>query len=74
MFLFVVAAVRIVIMLFPQNNWESPLPSQPWATYRNLPFMLQGLGVAYLIIRDAKAVKDKAFKWMGVMILVSYVL
>ena len=40
--------------------------------YRNVPLIIQGLGVAYLIIRDALATKDRVFKWVGAMILVSY--
>ncbi len=34
--------------------------------------MIQGLGVAYLILRDAIKEKDKAFTQIGCMILVSY--
>ncbi len=66
------AAVRLIIHFFPQNEWNNVVPPQPWSTYRNLPLMLQGLGVAYLILRDAIAVKDRTFTWVGVMILTSY--
>jgi hypothetical protein len=34
--------------------------------------MLQGLGVAYLILRDGFKSKDKLFEWIGLMILLSY--
>lgn len=64
--------IRLIIMTFPMNKWESVVPPQPWSTWRNLPLMIQGLGVAYLIIRDSLTAKDKAFLWIGVMILVSY--
>ena len=70
--LFLAAAVRLVLMLFPQNEWSRIVSPQPWATYRNLPLLVQGLGAAYLILRDAIANKDRTFKWVGVMILVSY--
>jgi hypothetical protein len=33
-----------------------------------------GLGVAYLILRDARRAQDRAFTWIGLMILVSYAL
>jgi hypothetical protein len=63
---------RLGFMLLPVNHWNSVVPSQPWSTIRNLPLMLQGLGVAYLFLRDAGASGDRAFRWMGIMILVSY--
>lgn len=66
------AVVRLILHPFPQNEWNNVVPPQPWSTYRNLPLMLQGLGVAYLILRDAWAAKDRTYTWIGVMILTSY--
>ncbi|MCA9874944.1 MAG: hypothetical protein KC441_14845 [Anaerolineales bacterium] len=63
---------RLVIMLFPGNDWNSVVPPQNWSLFRNIPLMIQGLGVAYLILRDALAVEDRPFIWIGIMILVSY--
>jgi hypothetical protein len=59
-------------MLLPVNEWNSVVPPQPWSTVRNLPLMLQGLGLAYLILRDARAAGDRTFTWIGISILVSY--
>ena len=70
--LIVAAVVRLIVMLFPQNDWSSSVPPQPWSLYRNLPLMLLGLGVAYLVLRDATKASDRPFKWIGDMILVSY--
>ena len=70
--LFAAAAVRLVLMLFPQNEWNRTVPPHTWSLVRNLPLMVQGLGVAYLILRDATAAKDRVFQWVGVSILVSY--
>jgi hypothetical protein len=70
--LFLAAGVRLLLMLFPANEWNSTVPPQPWSLYRNLPLVVQGLGVAYLILRDARAAGDRPFTWIGVMILVSY--
>lgn len=70
--LFVAAAVRMVVMLFPQNAWGSSPPPFDWSLYRNIPLMIQGLGVAFLILRDAFAEDDIMFKWVGAMILTSY--
>jgi len=66
------ALVRLALMALPANDWNSVEPIQPWSTLRNLPLMLQGLGVAYLILRDARGARDRTFHWIGVSILVSY--
>lgn len=66
------AVVRLGLMALPQNEWGNVVPPQPWSTVRNLPLMLQGLGLAYLILRDARAAGDRTFHWIGVSILVSY--
>lgn len=64
--------IRLILMTFPTNAWDSVVPPQPWSTWRNIPLMVQGLGVAYLILRDGARAKDKSFQWIGAMILVSY--
>jgi len=70
--LFLTALARLVIMAFPANEWNNLVPPQPWSTIRNLPLIVQGLGVAYLILRDARSPRDTTFLWIGTMILVSY--
>jgi hypothetical protein len=64
--------IRLAIMLLPANLWDSVVPPQPIATLRNIPLALQGLGVAYLILHDARRAQDRTFAWIGVMILASY--
>jgi hypothetical protein len=68
------AGSRLLIMIPAANQWNNTVPPQPWSLYRNLPLMILGLGVAYLILRDARRAKDRAFTWIGIMILVSYAL
>ncbi|MFM8322044.1 MAG: hypothetical protein ACKOC5_14120 [Chloroflexota bacterium] len=64
--------VRLAIMALPANEWSRSVPPQPWSLLRNLPLMLQGLGLAYLVLREARRAHDRAFTWVGVSILVSY--
>jgi len=71
-FLFAAGAIRLIIMIFPQNQWNESVPPQPWALIRNLPLVVLGLGVAYLMLRDSAKSEDKPFRWIGIMILVSY--
>ncbi len=70
--LFAAAAVRLLIMFLPANEWNSTVPPQPWSLIRNVPLMIQGLGVAFLILRDSRRESDRPFTWIGIMILLSY--
>ena len=70
--LFAAAALRLLVMLPAWNQWNSVVPPQPWSTVRNLPLMLMGLGVAYLILRDARTTHDRTFTWVGGFIVASY--
>lgn len=63
---------RLVYMGLPVNDWNSVVPTQPYSLYRNLFLVIQGLGVAFLILRDAQAEKDRTFFWIGICILLSY--
>lgn len=69
-------AIRLIMLFFPQNHWgggESVAQvAYTWYLLRNALLTIQGLIVAYLILRDALAARDGAFKWMGIMILISY--
>jgi hypothetical protein len=66
------AVIRLALMIPAANAWNSTVPPQPWSLYRNLPLVIQGLGVAFLILRDATAAGDRPFIWIGIMILASY--
>jgi hypothetical protein len=66
------AAARLVLMVPAANQWNNVVPPQPWSLYRNLPLVMLGLGTACLILRDARRAGDRAFLWIGIMILVSY--
>lgn len=70
--LFAMAGLRLLLMIPTVNQWNSVVPPQPWSIVRNLPLTIAGLGVAYLILRDALAAHDRPFVWVGSLILVSY--
>jgi hypothetical protein len=65
-------AVRLVIMLFPQNQWSQLVAPYGWSLLRNAFLMIQGLGVMALIMRDAYRTGDTPFKWIAWMIALSY--
>lgn len=69
---YALAAVRVVLCLFPQNQWL--VYSQPlsWGIYRNLPFALLGLIIIVLFFREARKANDRAFRWMWLAIVLSF--
>lgn len=71
--LLAVGLVRLVIMAFPQNQWNLVVPPQPWSLIRNIPLMVQGIGVMLLILRDATISRDRLFQWIGLCIALSYI-
>ena len=71
-FLLAAGGIRLVIMLLPGNSWGSVTPPEPMGIIRNIPLMIQGLGVMVLILRDAFKAGDRTFQWVGGMIFTSY--
>jgi hypothetical protein len=70
--LLIAAVTRLYMLTLPINDWWRVVPVQPWSIIRNIPLMIQGLGLAYLILRDSRAKKDVTFQWIGISILISY--
>jgi hypothetical protein len=70
--IFLLAAVRLIIMLLPGNKWNSLEQPYVWAMIRNIPLMLMQLGTAYLLLRDGLREGDKTFVWMAIMVIVSF--
>ena len=64
--------IRLVVMAFPQNQWELIVAPYGWSLLRNALLTYQGLGIMALILRDAAANRDSAFRWVGWMIAVSF--
>jgi hypothetical protein len=71
-FLLAMGAVRMIVMAFPQNHWTQTVAPYSWSLLRNGFLVIQGLGVLYLILRDARSAHDRPFLWIGVMIACSY--
>lgn len=66
------AGLRILLCLFPQNQWLSADAPLSWGIYRNIPFALLGLLIIVLFCKSAKERQDKAFRWMWLTIVLSF--
>lgn len=68
----ILSALRIILCLFPQNEWLSAEAPISWGIYRNIPFALLGLLIIVLFYKSAKENNDKSFKWMWLTIVLSF--
>lgn len=66
------AALRILLCLFPQNQWLSAEAPLSWGIYRNIPFALLGLLIILLFYKSAKENQDIEFKYMWLTIVLSF--
>lgn len=69
---YVLAGLRVLLCMMPQNQWLRADAPLSWGIYRNLPFALLGLLVIVLFFRSAREHKDRAFRWMWLTIVLSF--
>mgnify|MGYP000340936802 FL=1 len=69
---YVLAGLRILLCMMPQNRWFSADAPLSWGIYRNIPFALLGLLVIVLFFRSAREQRDRAFRWMWLTIVLSF--
>lgn len=70
--LIIAAIIRLILFIHPGNLWSSVVPPFGWSLARNIPLIIQGVGVAYLFLRDGIKYKDQMFIQIGAMVLISY--
>lgn len=70
--IYVLSALRIILCLFPQNDWLSATAPLSWGIYRNIPFALLGLLIIVLFYKSAKEHNDTEFKFMWLTIVLSF--
>lgn len=69
---YVLAFLRVLLCLFPQNRWMSSNAPLSWGIYRNIPFSILGVIVLVLFYKKAKETHDQAFRFMWLAIAVSF--
>ncbi|ETA79465.1 hypothetical protein [Youngiibacter fragilis] len=57
--IYLLAAVRVVLCLFPGNGWLSPEPSLFYGILRNIPFAVLGAIIMYLLHSSGKRSNDR---------------
>lgn len=69
---YLLALLRIVLCLFPQNAWTSADAPLNWGIYRNIPFAAMGLLIIVLFYQMAKKQNDRSFRFMWLTIVLSF--
>lgn len=70
--IYVLAGLRIVLCMMPQNEWLSAEAPLSWGIYRNIPFALLGLLIIVLFYKSAKESNDRSFRFMWLTIVLSF--
>lgn len=66
--LIVLALIRIILCLLPQNDWTGAAPVI-WGIYRNIPFTMMGLITVVLFFKERN---DRLYRWMWLAVLFSF--
>lgn len=69
---YILAGLRIILCMMPQNEWLSASAPLSWGIWRNIPFALLGLLIIVLFYRSAGERNDRAFRWMWLTIVLSF--
>lgn len=64
------AAVRVILCLFPQNEWLTNSSDMTWGIIRNVPFAILGVIICLLYFKERG--KDKEFGLIWLYILLSF--
>ncbi len=71
---YVLAGVRILLCLLPQNKWEERYSPPSWGVWRNVPFFLLGLLVAGLFFFFRNSVDGLSLVWLAVLLSFAFYL
>jgi hypothetical protein len=69
---YLLALMRVVLCLLPQNQWLSADAPFIWGIYRNIPFIILGSIVIVVFFRNARQNNDRAFRFMWLAITLSF--
>ncbi|MEG1857174.1 MAG: hypothetical protein RR216_00435 [Pseudoflavonifractor sp.] len=72
--IYILAAARIILCLFPQNDWLVYNPNVLWGVLRNIPFAMMGIIIIVLFFQEARRAKDRSFRFMWLAVTLSFLL
>lgn len=70
--IYTLAAVRVALCLFPQNDWLNYHAPISWGIYRNIPFAIMGVIIICLFYVQARKHHDRTLNFMWLAITLSF--
>lgn len=70
--IYVLAIIRIILCLFPANDWLNYNAPITWGIYRNIPFAIMGIIMIYIMYKEAKVHNDKDYLYMAIAVFLSF--
>jgi hypothetical protein len=66
--IYILAAARVILCLFPQNQWLRADAPLAWGIYRNIPFAILGLCIIVLFCGTSGKAEGRALRlmWLGI--------
>lgn len=71
---YLLAAVRILLCLLPQNKWQERYPPVSWGIMRNIPFFLLGAVTAGLFLLQRSMVPGLGWMWLAIVLSFAFYL
>jgi len=68
MTVYLLAAVRIILCLFPQNGWIRNESSILWGILRNIPFVMLGMLVMRLYFQNRMKIRRLRHIWLWILL------
>ena len=65
---YVLALLRIVLCILPQNRWIDRYPPISWGIYRNIPFFILGLVIAIVFYQNRNVVSAFGLAWLAILL------
>ena len=70
--MWVLAALRVALCAFPQNQWLTYHQPLLWGILRNIPFAVMGILLIVVFAQEAKRANDRVFRFMWLAITLSF--
>ena len=70
--IWILAILRILLVLCPENKFLTTSSPLAWGIYRNIPFAILGLVIIIIFYQKSREMKDEAFKNLWLTIVLSF--
>lgn len=74
MIIYILAFIRIIICLMPQNKWIERYPPVEWGVYRNIPFFIMGLLVAIRFFIYKEVFPSMLYMYLAILLSFAFYL